>query len=356
MEAQLGLNPVNPTDMATYGQLPYDLSIPGFLAATTRVAASYGDNPLGVSLRRAATLSSVTFRGATVDNIVTVDANGSNWTPSGTNPLNITNHTINAAANGLTVEITFYNFTPTGLTVKVGTTSLVQLGVATNTSITHYIFGLSPAQGVLPTGTPTIAISWTGTATYVSVVTTSFYNAGSFGTFSSNTGTGTLLSQTVTTGAIGGLLWQSFYSLGSGSLSWTGPGNVINSGNYPFSSGNYFSSITQWGVGIPSLAFSASGASGAWSAVCIPVLPPTSGVGSAALLMRNGVMIPSSQIWVPPASITPGATANFTPVQCSVGDVIACYCSGFTTMPNPNATAGSGSVGKGLIADVLGTF
>jgi hypothetical protein len=355
MEAQLGLNPVNPTDMATYGMLPYDLSIPGFLAATTRAAASYGDNPFGVKLQRAAILSSVTFRGATVDNIVTVDANGSNWTNAGTNPLNITNHTINAAANALTVEITFYNFTPTGLTVKVGTTSLVQLGVATNTSIAHYIFGLSPAQGVLPTGTPTIAISWTGTATYISVVTTSFFNAGSFGTFSSATGSTAALSHTVTTGAVGGLLWQAFYSLASGSLTWTGPGNVISSGAYPFSSGNYFSSICEWGVGIPSLTFAASGAAGVWSSVCIPVLPLTT-VGTTAQLMRNGIVIPGTPTVVYPANMLAGVTTPFTPVACSVGDIIACYCSSLATTPNPNATAGSGSPGKGLIADVLGTF
>jgi hypothetical protein len=45
----------------------YDLSIMAFGAATARVASSYGDNPIGIKLQRACTLTSVTFRVATAD-------------------------------------------------------------------------------------------------------------------------------------------------------------------------------------------------------------------------------------------------------------------------------------------------
>jgi hypothetical protein len=48
----------------------YDLGIVAFGASTARVASSYGDNPMGVKLQRACTLSSVTFR------VYTADASG----------------------------------------------------------------------------------------------------------------------------------------------------------------------------------------------------------------------------------------------------------------------------------------
>ncbi len=59
---------------------PYDLSIMGFGGSTAR-AVGYGDNPIGVKLQRAATLTSVTFRAATADAsgnlVVTLRKNGS---------------------------------------------------------------------------------------------------------------------------------------------------------------------------------------------------------------------------------------------------------------------------------------
>lgn len=46
---------------------PYDLSLIGFGATTKRVASSNGDNPFGIKLQRACTLTSVTFRCNTAD-------------------------------------------------------------------------------------------------------------------------------------------------------------------------------------------------------------------------------------------------------------------------------------------------
>ena len=60
--------------------LPYDLSLMGFGAATTR-ATGTGDNPMGLALQRACTLTSVTFRCATADAsgnlVVQLNRNGS---------------------------------------------------------------------------------------------------------------------------------------------------------------------------------------------------------------------------------------------------------------------------------------
>jgi hypothetical protein len=60
--------------------LPYDLSFVGFGASTSR-ATGTGDNPMGIRLQRAATLTSVTFRCASADVsgnlVVQLDRNGS---------------------------------------------------------------------------------------------------------------------------------------------------------------------------------------------------------------------------------------------------------------------------------------
>jgi len=73
---QLGVVPSNSIDATTKSYVdsatasiiqPYDLSLIGFGANTTRTAGSYGDNPFGIKLQRDCTLSSVTFRCNTAD-------------------------------------------------------------------------------------------------------------------------------------------------------------------------------------------------------------------------------------------------------------------------------------------------
>lgn len=56
--------------------LPYDLSMVVFGASTTRVAGSSGDNPMGIRLQRACTLTSITYR------VNTQDSSGSSSFPT----------------------------------------------------------------------------------------------------------------------------------------------------------------------------------------------------------------------------------------------------------------------------------
>lgn len=67
--------------------LPYDLSLMGFGASTVR-ATGTGDNPMGLALQRACTLTKVTFRCATADAsgnlVVALNRNGSAITGTST--------------------------------------------------------------------------------------------------------------------------------------------------------------------------------------------------------------------------------------------------------------------------------
>lgn len=127
----------NTSTLATM-TVSYDLSITSFGATTPRVAASYGDFPMGIKLQRNCTLTSVTFRVNTADasgNLVVelrqngVQVSGSSTTIAAANQVTggTSTGTWNFTAGDiLTVYITAVGTTPgTGLTADIkGSASL----------------------------------------------------------------------------------------------------------------------------------------------------------------------------------------------------------------------------------------
>lgn len=145
----------------------------------------------------------------------------------GTN--NVTeSHTIGATANAVLLGVTVLT-TGSGTataTAKVGSTSMTQLTsfnyaspVTGNTGTNAYIF----IFGLLnpPTGTQTMACTTTG-STYVGMSSVSYKNVGSFGTSVTASGTGTALSQTVTSSGAGQMVFQMFTQASYSSGTFTG--------------------------------------------------------------------------------------------------------------------------------------
>ena len=91
---------------------------------------------------------------------VAYDATGTGYRGTSANPTYT--HVVGGSANGLLCAVTWNTTFQTAPTaVKVGTTSLTQLGSNLNFEASNYmsLWGISPAQGTLPTGSQTITVT-----------------------------------------------------------------------------------------------------------------------------------------------------------------------------------------------------
>lgn len=178
-------------------------------------------------------------------------------------------HTIGSQANCCIVAVHSGDVALSGISAKVGATSMTMLGTSyqydTNKYLTLFRL-LNP-----PTGSQTITVTFTGGTPFANGDSVTYRNVGGFGTTVTNTGTGTSASQSV--------------SSGTGQMVVNLLGNVAGSGGgfTGYTQTSRYSTANVPSAGYPTLIGDAAGAStvnfGAtlpsslkWGSIAVPLL------------------------------------------------------------------------------------
>lgn len=173
-------------------------------------------------------------------------------------------HTIGTSARAVLVGVSSQS--GNALTVKVGSTSMTQLGSFFSFGPTVYMSLwelLNP-----PTGAQTIAVSGAGAANAGNSV--SYNNVSGFGTVATNSGSGTTASQSITS-ATGQMVFQMFAYGGSAGQTFSAYNQTSRWVQAGVSSVTYPAMIGD-APGAATVNFSATISSGSWGAIAVPLL------------------------------------------------------------------------------------